>query len=71
MLLGYPGILWVAGSALAFILDLNTRLRQYLANYYTVPYETADLTTLMVRYLAGLSGDYTNRLLQLIRDATP
>lgn len=70
-LLGYSGILWAAGSALAFILDLNTRLRQYLANYYSVPYETADLTTLMVRYLRDLSGDYSARLLQLIRDATP
>jgi hypothetical protein len=70
LLLGFPGVLWAAGAALAFILDINTRMRQYLANYYGYPYETADLTTMMVRYCDALPGDYSARIHRLIDDAT-
>lgn len=70
LLLGFPGLLWQAGAALAFILDLNTRLRQYLANLYGYPYETADLGSLMARNLNARSGDMNNRFLALIDDAT-
>lgn len=70
LLLGFPGVLWAAGSALSFILDLNTRLRQYVANAYGQSYQTADLTTLMVRNLNGRSGDMNNRFRALVDDAT-
>jgi hypothetical protein len=68
LLWGYPGILWSAGAALAFVFDLNTRLAVYLRDFYSAP--TGDLSTLIVRYLATLSGEYTARFQRLITDAT-
>jgi hypothetical protein len=66
----YSGILAAGGVALAFVLDLNTRLRQYLANLYSYPYETADLTSLMERNLSSRTGDMSIRFRDLIDDAT-
>jgi hypothetical protein len=55
----------VAGNS---ILDLNTRIAVYLRSYYSAP--DGDATTLVVRYLNSLSGEYTARLKRLIEDAT-
>lgn len=60
---------WADAVALLFVLDLNTRLRVYLANLYGLP-ETTDLTTMVQRYLAAQTGDMTARFQKLIRDAT-
>jgi hypothetical protein len=69
LLWGFPGILWGAGgSTLTFVLDLNTRLRVYLADLYSLP--GADLTSLSTRYLRAQTGDYTARFKKLITDAT-
>ena len=68
LLWGYPGILWGAGAVLTFVLDLNTRLRVYLADLYTLP--GADLTSMTARYLRAQTGDYTARFKKLITDAT-
>lgn len=65
---GFPEVLWASGLSLAFILDMNTRLYVYLCNYYGV--STGELTALVQRYLAGLSGNYNQRMIQLIQDAT-
>lgn len=64
---GYPGILWGAAAVLAFVFDLNTRLMVYLRSYYSV--SGGDLSTLVSRYLAGLSGDYNARMRRLVQDA--
>lgn len=70
LLLGYPGILWNVAAALTFVFDLNTRLRVFLADYYSTA-EDEDLQTLVVSYLEELSDeDWNNRMLQLIDDAT-
>lgn len=65
----YSGILATAGSALAFILDLNTRLRQL----FDATYSRAgiDNTTGYVTYTNALTGDANNRLARAIDDATP
>jgi hypothetical protein len=55
-------------SALAFVLDLNTRLLVYLQDYYST--SNPDLTTLTLRYLNRLSGEFTARFNKLIQDAT-
>lgn len=65
----YSGILAAAGSALAFILDLNTRLRQLFDATYSRT--GIDNTTGYSTYAAGLTGDANNRLARIIDDATP
>jgi hypothetical protein len=50
------------------ILDINTRIAVFLRGYYSSP--DGDATTLVVRYLNSLSGEYTARLKRLIEDAT-
>lgn len=66
----YSGILAAGGITIAFVADLNTRLKVYLCAYYSAP-ASSDLTTLVVRYLRNdATGDYTARMRQLIRDAT-
>lgn len=57
-----------AVATLAFVLDLNTRIAVYLRDLYSAP--GADTTTLMHRYLAAQSGEYTARFKKLIQDAT-
>ena len=69
LLWGYPGITWDPASPLPYIQDLNTRLFCYLKHHYTEG-DGADLTTMAMRYLNGLSGDYNNRMARLIEDAT-
>lgn len=69
LLVDYPGILWSAGSLIPFILDMNTRLFVYLKTFYTEG-AGADLTTMMSRYLRGLTGDYDTRFRKLIQDAS-
>jgi hypothetical protein len=54
---------------LAFVLDINTRMHVYLCDLYSLP-ATTDLTTMVARYLASESGEYTARIHKLIRDAT-
>lgn len=68
LLWGFPEILWHAGSSFSAIQDVNTRVRAFLANHYSVP-ETSDLTTLVVRYLVEQTGDYTARFLKMIQDS--
>ncbi len=55
-----------------FVVDLNTRLRVYLADFYGYSDDASpDLTMLMERYLKEeLTGDYDTRLRQLILDAS-
>lgn len=66
----YAGILAAGGVAIAFVADLNTRLKVYLCAYYAAP-ASSDLTTLVTRYLRDdATGDYTARMRQLITDAT-
>ena len=55
--------------SLLFVLDLNTRMRVYLADLYGMP-QTSDLTALVTRYLRAQTGDYNNRFRKLITDAT-
>lgn len=71
----WPDTAWEAGawtdaveSALAFVLDLNTRLLVYLRDHFSAP--SGELTTLTTRYLHTLSGDFTARFQRLIKDAT-
>lgn len=65
----YSGILAGAGVALAFILDLNTRLRQFFDSTYG---RTAmDNATGYAAYQATLTGDANTRLAQIIDNATP
>lgn len=65
----YSGILAGAASALAFILDLNTRLRQFFDATYSR--SGMDNSTGYATYQAGLTGDANNRLARIIDDATP
>lgn len=65
----YSGILATAASALAFILDLNTRLRQLFDVTYSLT--ASDNTTGYARYQATLTSDANNRLARIIEDATP
>jgi len=58
-----------AARNVSSVLDLNTRLAVYLRGYYSHP--AGDLTTLINRYLASLSGDYNNRWNKMVDDATP
>jgi hypothetical protein len=67
---GYLGI-EAAGSVVVpgnAILDMNTRIAVYLRALYTAP--GADVTTLIIRYLAAQTGEYTARFKKLITDAT-
>ena len=65
----YSGIAATAQAALAFVLDLNTRLWVYLADLYSV--SPTDNTALVRRHLDGQSsGDATQRFKRLIDDAT-
>jgi hypothetical protein len=82
---GPIGSVWAAGSwsdtaweaftwadasvaTLAFVLDLNTRIAVYLRDLYSAP--GADVSTLICRYLAAQTGEYTARFQKLIQDAT-
>jgi hypothetical protein len=65
---GYPGLLWAAGAALEFVLDLNTRIAVFLRDLYTEP--AGDTTTMATRYMATLSGDANARFHRMIQDAT-
>lgn len=65
----YSGILAAAASALAFILDLNTRLRQLFDATYSRT--GMDNSTGYTTYAASLTGDANNRLIRIIDDATP
>lgn len=59
---------WADVAALAFILDLNSRLYAFLQDFYS---STADLNTLGTRYLREqTSGDYNTRWRELVQDAT-
>ena len=69
LLWGFPEILWGVAAALAFVLDLNTRLMVYLRDYYSVT--GGDLTYLTNKYLNALTtGDRTQKMRRLIQDAT-
>jgi len=65
----YSGILAGAAAALAFILDLNTRLRALFD--YTYSRAAMDNSTGYVTYAATITGDANNRLARIIDDATP
>jgi hypothetical protein len=68
LLWGYPGILWSAAAALAFVLDLNTRLAVYLRDFYSQP--TGEVTTLSRKYLnEEVSGDMNVRFRQMVTNA--
>lgn len=72
LLWGFPGVLWQAGQVIgAFILDLNSRIKDYLVTTYSVDGATADATTLVRRYLNTAGGDATKAFQTLIDDATP
>jgi hypothetical protein len=64
----YSGIAAAAGTVLAFILDMNTRMLVYLRDLYSAP--TAELTSLTTRYLAAQTGEMTARVRKLQTDAT-
>lgn len=51
-------------------MDLNSRLFAYLCGFYLVSPVGNDLTSLLTRRLAELSGEYTARLQQVIAAAT-
>jgi hypothetical protein len=68
--LSYSGILASGAAAIAFVFDLNTRLRVYLETLYSQT-PPRDLQTNVTRYLASASGDANSRFRQLIDDATP
>jgi hypothetical protein len=60
---------WQDAVALAFVLDLNTRLLVFLRDYYAEP--NGDFNALMKRYLETVAtGDMTGRFQQLIATAT-
>jgi hypothetical protein len=66
----YSGILAQAGIIIGYYADMNTRLRVYLVAYYGLS-GAQDLSTLTQRYLDGLpTGDRTQKMQQLINDAT-
>lgn len=50
-------------------MDRNTTLFTYLCTLYTVEPIGNDLTSLILRRLAELTGEYTARFQQLIADA--
>jgi hypothetical protein len=59
---------WAAGTwadagapTIPFYPDLNSLLYVFLCDYYSISASGADLTTLVSRYLAEGTGDYTNR----------
>lgn len=56
------------GAALAFVLDVNTRMLVYLRDLYGV--SDGDLATLSQRYYASQTGEMTARVQKLIADAT-
>lgn len=58
------------GPSLVFVLDLNTRLIVFLCDHYGVSTATSDLTTLMERYMNGLTGTRNQRFFQMVQDAT-
>jgi hypothetical protein len=66
----YSGIAFET-VALPFVLDMNTRVRQYLIDAYSANESTASTTTLVRRYLDAAAGDATEDHHQLIDDATP
>jgi hypothetical protein len=62
---------WADAEALAFVLDLNTRILVYLRDFYSDA--DGDLSTLIKRYLESAdsgTGDMTQRFKNLIQDAT-
>lgn len=75
LLWDFPEVLWTAAAGpAAFILDLNTRLRVFLEAYYSLSPSTADLTSMIAKYLRDMltvTGDYDTRFRRLIDDATP
>ena len=56
-------------SALAFVLDMTTRINVYLEDLYGVS-ATSDNTTLVRRRLDAIGGDGTAALKRIIDDAT-
>jgi len=66
---GVASVTWTSGGALAFILDMNTRLRELFDSTYTR--DSIDNSTGYTTYEAGLSGDANNRHKQIVDDATP
>jgi hypothetical protein len=63
------GVWASAIASLLFVLDLNTRMRVYLADLYSLP-ATTDLTAMIARYLRSQTGDMNARFHKLITDAT-
>ena len=60
---------WADAAALAFVLDMNTRLSVYLRDFYGLP--TADPLPLLRRYLEDeTSGEFAARFRQLMAAAT-
>lgn len=57
-----------AGVSIPYTADMNTRLMLYLQAYYAS--NVQDLTTLLMRYLSELSGDWTARMSQAMQAAT-
>ena len=49
--------------------DMNTRMRAYLLELYSLP-ASSDMTTMVRRYLNSQTGDMNARFLKLVRDAT-
>lgn len=67
--LAWEELTWADAAALAFVFDMNTRLRVYLCDLYGLP-NTTDTTTLVTRYLASQTGEMNARIRKLINDAT-
>jgi hypothetical protein len=71
LLWNYPGIAFAGGVTIAFVLDMNTRIKTYLTALYTASEATAT-NDMVDRYLdAAPGGDVTATFHQLIDDATP
>jgi hypothetical protein len=71
LLWGFPEVLWdaIGGVMIGVYNDMNTRLLVYLQAYYSTSQH--DLTTLADRHLnEQTSGDRTQKVKQLIQDAT-
>jgi hypothetical protein len=64
----WEALSWADVVALAFVLDMNSRLYVYRCDYYSVP--SGDLTTMATRYLREDSGEYNNRWHRMVQDAT-
>lgn len=60
---------WKDAASLAFVFDLNTRVRVYLCDLYSMP-AGSDLTSLVFRYVNSQTGEMTARIQKLITDAT-